>query len=184
MSVFGYGTLTPYGRLSHAVLLTYRRRMLSEPRITSDSVWPVPRSLATTNGISFDVFSSPYLDVSVQAVPHIYLWIQYMLAGYGPAGFPHSEICGSERMCRYPQLIAACHVLLRLLMPRHSPCALCSLIINYAGKSSHFRETQRLAFASRITEDCLKLYYPKIILFHNLRVLQTHLLSSVALLFF
>ena len=30
-------------------------------------------------------------------------------------------------MCGSPWLIAACHVLLRLLMPRHSPCALYSL---------------------------------------------------------
>ena len=30
-------------------------------------------------------------------------------------------------MCGSPRLIAACHVLLRLLMPRHSPCALYSL---------------------------------------------------------
>ena len=30
-------------------------------------------------------------------------------------------------MCGSPRLIAACHVLLRLLMPRHSPCALISL---------------------------------------------------------
>ena len=30
-------------------------------------------------------------------------------------------------MCSSPRLIAACHVLLRLLMPRHSPCALISL---------------------------------------------------------
>ncbi len=37
-------------------------------------VWPPPRSLATTKGISVDVFSSPYLDVSVQAVPLIYLF--------------------------------------------------------------------------------------------------------------
>ena len=36
-------------------------------------VWPLPRSLATTDGISVDVFSSPYLDVSVQAVPHVQL---------------------------------------------------------------------------------------------------------------
>ena len=35
-------------------------------------VWPLPRSLATTDGISVDVFSSPYLDVSVQAVPHVH----------------------------------------------------------------------------------------------------------------
>ena len=32
-------------------------------------VWPPPLSLATTHGISVDVFSCPYLDVSVQGVP-------------------------------------------------------------------------------------------------------------------
>ena len=37
-------------------------------------VWPLPRSLATTSGISVDFSSSPYLDVSVQAVPLIYLF--------------------------------------------------------------------------------------------------------------
>ena len=62
------------------------------PKILLPSVWPLPRSLATTSGISFDVFSSPYLDVSVQAVPLIYLFIQYMIP-FG--GFPHSEISGS-----------------------------------------------------------------------------------------
>ena len=35
---------------------------------------------------------------------------------------------GSKRICRYPCLIAAYHVLLRLLAPRHPSCALCSLI--------------------------------------------------------
>jgi hypothetical protein len=45
-------------------------------------VWPLPRSLATTCGISFDFSSSPYLDVSVQAVPLIYLCIQYMIDRY------------------------------------------------------------------------------------------------------
>ena len=53
--------------------------------------------------------------------------IQRTLTEYCSAGFPHSEICGSKLMCSSPQLIAACHVLLRLLMPRHSPCALSSL---------------------------------------------------------
>ena len=38
------------------------------------SVWPLPRSLATTYGISVDVSSSPYLDVSVQAVPFLHLF--------------------------------------------------------------------------------------------------------------
>ena len=43
------------------------------PPILLSEVWPPPRSLATTCGISVDFFSSPYLDVSVQAVPPIYL---------------------------------------------------------------------------------------------------------------
>ena len=30
--------------------------------------WPDPRSLATTNGVSVDVLSSGYLDVSVRQV--------------------------------------------------------------------------------------------------------------------
>ena len=54
-------------------------------------------------------------------------FIHHMMTVVCTAGFPHSEICGSMDICSYPQLIAACHVLLRLLMPRHSPCALSSL---------------------------------------------------------
>ena len=54
-------------------------------------------------------------------------FIHHTMTEYCSAGFPHSEICGSKDICSYPQLIAACHVLLRLLMPRHSPCALLSL---------------------------------------------------------
>ena len=53
--------------------------------------------------------------------------IQRTLTEYCSAGFPHSEIRGSKLMCSSPRLIAACHVLRRLLMPRHSPCALSSL---------------------------------------------------------
>ena len=37
---------------------------------------------------------------------------------------PHSEISGSKRVCRSPKLIAAYHVLHRLLAPRHPLCAL------------------------------------------------------------
>ena len=45
-----------------------------QPRRINPPVWPTPRSLATTYGISVDVFSSPYLDVSVQAVPRVRLF--------------------------------------------------------------------------------------------------------------
>ena len=46
-------------------------------------------------------------------------------------GFPHSEISGSQAACASPELIAACHVLHRLLAPRHPPYALSSLTIKF-----------------------------------------------------
>ena len=71
-------------------------------------VWALPRSLATTNGITIVFSSSAYLDVSVQRVSFIKMTcLQH-------AGLPHSEICGSTLMCSSPQLIAAYHVLHRL----------------------------------------------------------------------
>ena len=39
-------------------------------------------------------------------------------------GFPHSDISGSLRTYRSPKPFVVSHVLLRLLVPRHSPCAL------------------------------------------------------------
>ena len=59
--------------------------------------------------------------------PYGYL-IHPTVLRYCLSGFPHSEIPGSQLICSSPRLIAACRVLLRLLMPRHSPCALISLI--------------------------------------------------------
>ena len=76
-SVFVYGTVTLYGRLSHAVQLTNSLWLDAGPNPEKPeglSVWPPPRSLATTSGISVDFFSSPYLDVSVQAVPRVRLF--------------------------------------------------------------------------------------------------------------
>ena len=46
------------------------------PTLFPAPVWPLPRSLATTYGISFDFSSSAYLDVSVQRVPFLNLCIQ------------------------------------------------------------------------------------------------------------
>ena len=50
------------------------------------------------------------------------------------AGFPHSDIPGSMHICCSPRLIAACRVLRRLPMPRHSPCAL--LCLNFSSRTS------------------------------------------------
>lgn len=97
--------------------------------------WPGPRSLATTSGVSVDVLSSRYLDVSVPWVrlkPPMYSEISYLLLitrnpkprgsvwtflsnpktqGLGvlaiEGGFPHSEIRGSKLLRSSSRLIAA-----------------------------------------------------------------------------
>ena len=66
--------------------------------------------------------------------------------------FPHSEICGSKLICSSPQLIAACHVLLRLPVPRHPPCALLRLTICFLNLDHLFQTIQtvlRLLMFSR-----------------------------------
>ena len=74
-SLFGYGALTLCGRPSHAVLLSSSDHdVCPQPRRINPPVWPLPRSLATTYGISFDFSSRSYLDVSVQIVPHVHLF--------------------------------------------------------------------------------------------------------------
>ena len=72
------------------------RYTVRTPRIFLLSVWPAPLSLATTSGISVDFFSSPYLDVSVQAVPLIHLCIQCMMTRLdscriAPFGYPRID---------------------------------------------------------------------------------------------
>ena len=57
----------------HSAKLLHRY-VSPQPQRINPLVWPLPRSLATTDGISVDVFSSPYLDVSVQAVSHVRLF--------------------------------------------------------------------------------------------------------------
>ena len=54
-------------------------------------------------------------------------FIHLRVTGLLPAGFPHSDICALSVICTYTQLFAACHVLLRLSVPRHSPYALINL---------------------------------------------------------
>ena len=82
--------------------------------------------------------------------PSYTYFIQYMIHEYCSCVFPHSDIPGSADICSSPRLFAACHVLRRLLVPRHSPCALFSLTIfktwsqnlvlfeNYAGSTRVF----------------------------------------------
>ena len=70
VSVFAYQAFTVFGPVSQQVQLTSRTNCSPQPR---RSFLPrfgrLPRSLAATWGISFDFFSSGYLDVSVRRVP-------------------------------------------------------------------------------------------------------------------
>ena len=54
----------------------------SIPRSARTPVWALPLSLAATNRIDVSFSSSPYLDVSVQEVPDLYLCIQYWIMEY------------------------------------------------------------------------------------------------------
>ena len=96
---FVYATLTSFGVPSHALRLSLPvSYTVRTPRALLLRVWPLPRSLATTCGISVDFFSSPYLDVSVQAVPLIRLCIHRMMHGHdsvrvSPFRYPRIKVC-------------------------------------------------------------------------------------------
>ena len=78
--------------------------------------------------------------------------------GYGRSrGFPHSEIPGSTGARPLPGLIAACHVLHRLSVPRHSPNAL--LI-----KLHHIQPQTRAACCGTLPDSCMPSSNPKHVL--------------------
>ena len=129
---FAYGTITLYG--------------LSFPAAHSAMFWESLCQSSTPDDIAivrfglirfrspllteshFDFYSCWYLDVSVPNVcPRYTMYSCNDDQMFSLAGFPHSDICGSMAICASPQLFAACHVLHRLLVPRHSPYALSSL---------------------------------------------------------
>ena len=80
-------------------------------------VWALPRSLATTGGITFcflflrvlRCFSSPRLPPQ-----------SMRMAGLRPAGLPHSGTRGSRAACASPRLFAACRAFHRLPEPQAS----------------------------------------------------------------
>ena len=89
-------------------------------------VWAPPLSLATTNGMF--VYSSRYLDVSVPSVSSNDLCIQSNVPGHYPgwvSPFGYLRVITLARSS--PKHFVACHVLHRLLAPRHPPHALSSL---------------------------------------------------------
>ena len=98
--------------------------------------------------------------------PSITYWFSYRSHSLLYERFPHSEICGSMDICSSPQLIAACHVLLRLPVPRHSPCALSSLTF--------------MLESSRVVRNCMFTEFLQlpIIIFHFRIIFQWYCLLS------
>ena len=94
------------------------------------TVWALSLSLTTTQKI-VSLLSFPPGTKMFQfpgfPLTHYWFMCQYRNITYGE--FPHSDICGSRLICSSPQLFAACHVLLRRLVPRHPPYALLRLIV-------------------------------------------------------
>ena len=124
-SSFMYGAFTLFGRLSQNLSIKLTESIpRSEPRHARMPVWPLSISLAATLEIEVSFFSSGYLDVSVPPVPFHTLWIGVWILEVCSSGFPHSDISGSMDICSSPKLFAAYHVLHRLSVPRHPPCAL------------------------------------------------------------
>ena len=122
---FAYGAFTLYSRsFQYLSATTLESIIRSEPRNARTPVWALSVSLAATSEITIVFFSSGYLDVSVHRVPFHTLWIGVWMTEVCSAGFPHSDISGSMDICSSPKLFAAYHVLHRLSVPRHPPCAL------------------------------------------------------------
>ena len=120
------------------------RSPAQQPRRPSGSpVWPGPRSLAATGGISVDFSSSGYLDVSVPRVaPPRAMCSPRGRRGSGPAGFSHSEIRGS---CGHVPLTAAYRSLSR---PSSASCAKAS-----AARAFHLlSETDCTCCTSRLVD--------------------------------
>ena len=86
-----------------------------------------------------------------RAFPSHTYFIQCVILEYCSSVLPHSEISGSMLICSSPKLIAACRVLHRLLMPRHSPCALISLTSSICFRiSPHLTESPPLGTVQTI----------------------------------
>ena len=130
ISDFAYKTFTSYGPSFHLIPLSSINVMwvLTPPYIAIQRFGLLPfrspllrKSFLLSFPLGNEMFQFPRFP------PYI---LVYSYAGdyIAIAGFPHSDICGSMFICNSPQLFAACHVLLRRLVPRHPPYALSSLI--------------------------------------------------------
>ena len=123
-SVFTYGTITLFGRLSHTFLLTERfvtpMCQALQPRSGKPDrfgLFPVRSPLLGEYFLFLWVlrcFSSPGSLLPI----YIFNWEMPLVRN---GRFPYSDIPGSALVHSSPRLIAVSHVLHRHLTPRHPP---------------------------------------------------------------
>ncbi len=139
---FAYGALTRSGRGSHHVRLptvAHGGGAVAPPR------WPHNPASTTPTGSKWKRFGlfpvrSPLLResrlISTPRGTKMFQFPRFPPPPYGfrwgcvgmtPRALPHSGIPGSTPADGSPRLFAASHVLHRLLVPRHPPCALTNL---------------------------------------------------------
>ena len=111
-------------------------------RSTSANRSANPLSLAATQGISVDFFSSGYLDVSVPRVRLVNLCIQLTIPLQ--VGFPIRTSWDQSLFANSPRLFAGYNVLHRLCQPRHPSCALSYLTIQPEADRNLIRSRQYL----------------------------------------
>ena len=103
-----------------------------QPQEASLLVWAISRFARRYSGnrVCFlflrvlRCFSSP----GMPSIPYVF---RYRYCSITNSGFPHSEISGSKLTYSSPKHIGVSPVLHRLLVPRHSPCALSNLTFGF-----------------------------------------------------
>ena len=102
-----------------------------------------PFSLATTGGVEVSFLSSGYLDVSVRLLTFLTLCVQVRMTGHYPSRVSLIRRSAGQRLfSASPRLIAAVHVLHRLLVPRHPPSALIILTEEHHMSLCRFQGTR------------------------------------------
>jgi hypothetical protein len=104
--------IRPPADFVYGAITLYRGTFQILPLSTRSSAGP--RSLAATKGISFDFFSSGYLDVSVPQVRLLNLCIQLRIPVLRQVGFPIQKSPDQSLVADSPELIAGSNVFHRL----------------------------------------------------------------------
>jgi hypothetical protein len=131
INTFDYRTVTFFGPSFQMVRLAFicasRRSIPRIPRRVY-GLGSFPFARRDLGNRSFFLLLRVLRCFSSPGIPSIAYGFSYGYLSITSGGFPHSDIHGSMPACGSPWLFAACHVLRRLLVPRHPPYALYSLI--------------------------------------------------------